>query len=755
MRAFTFAVVSGFMVSACTVVAEPSPDGTRPEDVTAAEIETPPDDVPADLPPPPLDTTPADVPAPPADLPVGPTDLILPTDSASDAATDSAGPTDTTVADTGPTLPPFELPTPTRWRLVFEDDFNGAPCDPDAPETCASPEDLARAQACFGTRAAPVDTLLLRTFHPNPNDATHTARARHDHLSALDKCVWAVSEHVNSRHFVGSAGPIMRYDPAAVEVTRGELRLTTRRTPGWSAGTNDCGRKINPSGPSSEENLTRSCEYEGANVVSQPFLEGGAASPDGGLVPGAGRTFPRDGATGGRLEVRARLPGARGNIPILSTWPSVPGAGEVELTLGAHTINEPGVSQHRATIYGAGRVGAAGARHAFEPAQAAALQDEFHVYGVDWRAGGPVALTLNGLELARFPGGTQVSAGGTCISLQPSGNPVHLMLRNILSQYDFAPGAGPEGGAQMHDTLHIDWVRYWEPCADDDDDPACVASTVSSTCGEPCGRLGVLEREGCFVGEVPDGTQGAVSENYLGYRPGTGLDPCPRGGIRLEGICALVAVPEGRVGIVDGGRMFVDPVCSPSATLVNCGAPCPVEGTRWEPEHLACFYREAIPGTNPFVYANTLYYSRIEGDPAGPCPYGGSFDGANCVVGQPPAGHVAKLVNGDYYLEPHACPDGGTWDRELKACLLKEFPGGTAVFGYAGGLYYSTPTPGTCSHGGGWDGANCRWRDIPVGTEALVLGTKAYFRAQCTQSTNWGGLAVYPASVTVEGTPCP
>jgi hypothetical protein len=245
-----------------------------------------------------------------------------------------------------------------------------------------------------------------------------------------------------------------------------------------------------------------------------------------------------------------------------------------------------------------------------------------------------------------------------------------------------------------------------------------------------------------------------MSGRYLGYNRGTGLNPCPVGGLWVDGLCAVVAIPEGRVATLRGGRWGLEPRCSPTRGLANCGAPCPVPGTRWEGDKSACFYRARIPGTNSFVYANQLYYGRLEGNPDGPCPYGGTFDGSNCHLGAAPPGHFVKTIGGDYYLEPHVCPDGGTWDAERKGCLMKAFAEGTETFVYVDAVYYRAPIAGNCAQGGRWDGANCRFLDIPAGGRAFTEGSKVYLRAPCIPSSDWGALASHPGTTTVAGGAC-
>jgi hypothetical protein len=740
----------------CTVVSDPPPEDVAADTSVVPDLpETP------DLPESPPDTPPdlvepdiaPDVAIGPADIIIGPTDVFIVPDSASDTTASDTAATDTTPTDTGPTLPPYDTPKPRRWRLVWQDDFNGPPCDPQTPGSCPDEDTRDYVTRCFGTRGSPVQTTILNTFHPDPSNPNHFRRASLSGLAQLDKCVWAISDHVNSRHFVGASGPLMSYRPEAVTVERGELRLTTRRSPNWTSGSNDCGRRIDPNGPNSEENLTRNCEYDGANVVSQPFNGIDRANDALGRASGNGRIFPRPGATEGRLEVRARMPRVNGSVPVVSTWASDSGRFEPEYTLLNHTIDAPRTTNHGVTVYG-NPSGSGRARHIWNEPQVAA-NDEFHIHAATWKANDYVEFHMNHQFLGRFAEGARLAGGNGCTTLRVTGNPVHLMMRNILSRYDSFPTLGPAGAIQPHDTLHIDWVRWWEPCDEGDDDPACVESTLSTGCTHPCEGVGTFEGDGCFVGETPEGTTAEATERYVGYRRATGITPCPLGGMNLDGICAVVAVPPGRTGYVRGNRWYTTPVCSPTQGLANCGRPCPVAGTTWIPDKYACFYREKIPGTNPFVYDNQLYYAKVEGHADGPCPFGGNFDGANCHLGSAPGNSVAKTIDGDYYLEPDVCPFGGRWDFERKGCQIGTFPAGTNVFVYANAIYYSTPTAGQCAQGGSWDGANCRWREIPVGMEAFVHEGRPFFAAACFYSSNWAALPVYPATTSVEGTPCP
>lgn len=74
-----------------------------------------------------------------------------------------------------------------------------------------------------------------------------------------------------------------------------------------------------------------------------------------------------------------------------------------------------------------------------------------------------------------------------------------------------------------------------------------------------------------------------------------------------------------------------------------------------------------------------------------PCPSGGSYDGANCQIGQAPAGTTAFIYGGNYYytaLSGNSCPYPGSW-YDGANCYVQPVPAGVTPFIWANNWYYA------------------------------------------------------------------
>jgi hypothetical protein len=73
-----------------------------------------------------------------------------------------------------------------------------------------------------------------------------------------------------------------------------------------------------------------------------------------------------------------------------------------------------------------------------------------------------------------------------------------------------------------------------------------------------------------------------------------------------------------------------------------------------------------------------------------PCPYLGSYDGANCQVGQPPAGTSAFIYANNFYYTPMngnpKCPKPGSWFDSAN-CFVMTIPPQTTPFIWANWWY--------------------------------------------------------------------
>ena len=121
------------------------------------------------------------------------------------------------------------------------------------------------------------------------------------------------------------------------------------------------------------------------------------------------------------------------------------------------------------------------------------LYDEPHVFGMEWAAGEQLTYTLDHRPLHTFRHGDPAQGETQCVDISINGNPFYFILWNLLSDYSWAPEAAPTGNGHRPDSVYIDWIRQYAPCADGDPDPACVESTISAACPNPCDGFGRFE----------------------------------------------------------------------------------------------------------------------------------------------------------------------------------------------------------------------------------------------------------------------
>ncbi|MCA9565189.1 MAG: glycoside hydrolase family 16 protein, partial [Myxococcales bacterium] len=494
------------------------------------------------------------------------------------------------------------------------------------------------------------------------------------HLQDLDKCNWMVSDHVNQIHFVGPDGIIAKYDPSAVNVELGELFLTARRTPGWNPEQLDCGNLIDPEAWDSETNRTESCAYQAANIVTFPMNGEASANDAQGLASGNGRLFEH----GGRLEVRGIPAEEDGNMTAFWTWMYDGNRYESEYDLLEQFANWDVMSSHGIVEYENGNNGGTQARHLMSEAYHSNLYDEFHTYVMEWEAHDYFKYYLDHRLLHTFHDGDPAHGSSACTDITINGNPFYFILWNVLTDYSWAPEAAAHGDAQQPDSVRVDWIRYYEQCSPEDLDPSCLESTLSPACANPCEGFGSFDGANCWIGGPPQGRTASATSDFFAYAPSG--QSCPSGGLLRQGVCAMGRVPEGRVPFVYANQWYLTPVCSPTEGLANCGDPCPWPGTHYDGLH--CDLQEVPDGADPFVYENQLYYSAVDGENR--CPFGGTFDSANCYLGPPPAGSTALVYDGDFHVRVDACPFGGVLDEGAGGCLVHDLSPTSGAFIWAG-----------------------------------------------------------------------
>jgi hypothetical protein len=121
--------------------------------------------------------------------------------------------------------------------------------------------------------------------------------------------------------------------------------------------------------------------------------------------------------------------------------------------------------------------------------------------------------------------------------------------------------------------------------------------------------------------------------------------------------------------------------------------------TYWDPSIISPYpsrFAQIIYGTdNVFTTRNTfLLTAKVANDTCNvnPCPYIGSYDGANCWVGQPPAGTGAFIYANNFYYTPVAgnlCPRPGSWFDGAN-CFVTAIPPQTQPFIWSN-MWYVAP----------------------------------------------------------------
>jgi hypothetical protein len=187
--------------------------------------------------------------------------------------------------------------------------------------------------------------------------------------------------------------------------------------------------------------------------------------------------------------------------------------------------------------------------------------------------------------------------------------------------------------------------------------------------------------------------------------------------------------------------------CSVSTYPENCTNPCPSGGVY---DGANC-YMWSVPGNSPFVYNGNFYYKPVW-HPAGSCPHAvwdnfnntsiqPSFDGANCFIASANGGPNPFIWNNNYYTAaspgPNHCPYGGTYDGAN--CYRFTWPG-AAPFIWNESMYYAPvwhpngPCPHTVYNNFNntsvqpwFDGANCVVQLGPSGQQIPFLYDNNYY----------------------------
>jgi hypothetical protein len=191
-----------------------------------------------------------------------------------------------------------------------------------------------------------------------------------------------------------------------------------------------------------------------------------------------------------------------------------------------------------------------------------------------------------------------------------------------------------------------------------------------------------------------------------------------------------------------------------------CPNPCPTGGFF---DGANCFMY-AVPGNSPFIYNGAFYYARVDGHPSSPCPHAvwdmfhntsiqPGFDTANCFIKSANGGPNPFLwtdAHGTHYYISRSCltcankcPFGGTFDGAN--CYMFTWPG-VEPFIWQGNAYYKHVwhPNGACPHVAynvingtnvtpSDDGANCVVFLSPGnGQQAFLYANNYYLTPVCT-----------------------
>ncbi len=187
--------------------------------------------------------------------------------------------------------------------------------------------------------------------------------------------------------------------------------------------------------------------------------------------------------------------------------------------------------------------------------------------------------------------------------------------------------------------------------------------------------------------------------------------------------------------------------CSVNTYAEICNNPCPSGGVY---DGANC-YMWSVPGNSAFIWNGGFYYKPVW-HPSGPCPHAvwdmlnntsiqPWFDGANCYIGSANGGPNPFIWSNNYYISassgPNHCPFGGTYDGAN--CYMFTWPG-VSPFIWNEGMYYAPVwhPNGPCPHTAynnfnntstqpSFDGANCLVQPGPGGNQLPFLWDNNYY----------------------------
>lgn len=415
-----------------------------------------------------------------------------------DSEQDTDGDTDVdTDLDTERAPEPSLREQSRRWRLTFEDDFDG-------PTTDGDP--------CYdAVQTAPV---CMDRYWSN----TDCASELHDQIADLNKCTWALYDIYNWMDWgLAARGEGMTaLDPAQVAVVDGELRLSADHAA--TDGPWDCGVD------QEDYFISKNCPIRAGAVHSNPDH----------ASTGFDQAY-------GRFEVRAIIPNQLGAWPahwLLPTGGGWPNDGEIDIMEAvAHDPSDVHGSFHGGMDVGDVRVHHSKGHH-HDPGEPRFAND-WHTYAVewtpdrlrfyvdDWMTGELLAGTALIGDVIGANDGSLIGSEWPAFPVDIPDDPFYFILNTSVVQ---------TGGWNIDDfealEHRIDWVRVYEGCPSTDE----TCSIVGSGSGNISDRFWMspakwaasfrVQHSGDFDGDGLDDLllQTALDQHATYWMPGHAVD---------------------------------------------------------------------------------------------------------------------------------------------------------------------------------------------------------------------------------------
>jgi len=146
-------------------------------------------------------------------------------------------------------------------------------------------------------------------------------------------------------------------------------------------------------------------------------------------------------------------------------------------------------------------------------------------------------------------------------------------------------------------------------------------------------------------------------------------------------------------------------------------------------------WREDNGFSESWDFANLIYMASLSGCGL-PCPYVGTYDGANCLVAKGQAGQAGSIADGGFFYAPRSsgnpCP-GGT--LEAAGCRVGDYdPGRDEPWMTTAPTYYVEPSSTISANNGcprstTFDGSNCVVAQGPPGATGFIADGAFYYSA--------------------------